>query len=445
MSALARLVHASGVTVTGTDVEDFRTTLALKELGIEILLGPYQAQGLPKNADLVVHTSDAVSGNPEVDAARSRGLAVASYSEALPLVLASFSVIGTAGTHGKTTTTGMLGAVLQEAKMDPAVIVGSFFKEFDGHNARAGHGKYAVVEADEYRRAFHNYKTNIAIITNVEADHLNYYKDLDDIYDAFRVYLRRIPGSGFIAANGDDAGAQIVTKNLDSTVIFYGLAESNDVRAINVQLEGERTTFDVIVHGKPLGSFKLKVPGAHNVFNALGVIAVAQRIGVPLAAMQKSLEEFGGAWRRFEYVGEKNGITVIDDFAHHPTELKATLKAAKERFGTRRIIAIYQPHFYGRLKDFFDDFVSALQLADEVIVAPVFYVRDREKDQAIKQQYNSETLAGAVTKAGTPARALGDLDAVRDKALGMAKEGDVLMTIGAGTITDISALLVERL
>ncbi|MFO0703043.1 MAG: UDP-N-acetylmuramate--L-alanine ligase [Candidatus Andersenbacteria bacterium] len=444
VSALARLLAASRVYVTGSNLGPSATVDYVKRLGIPVSVGPHRAANLPREADLVVYSNDVPASNPELVAARKRRVRVMSYPEALPLLFAGKRLIGVSGTHGKTTTTGMLGSVLVQAEWDPTIVVGGMLPTLRG-NARLGAGRDFVLEADEYKRSFLNYPCDVAVITNVEADHLNYYKDLDDVRSAFREFAALVPRKGLVVACGDDTGTRLVTHDLHCGVLWYGLDKRNELVADHLKLDGPHTTFRVSYHGKPHGSFKLLVPGEHNVYNALAVIGVAAHLGVPLKHVQAALASFPGASRRFEIVGEVRGITVVDDYAHHPTELRATLQAARSRFGKRRIVVIFQPHFYGRLRDFFGEFVEALQLADLVIIPPVFAVAGRENDAAIREKFNSETLAAAVAKKGAHADATTSLDAALTAALGHARRGDVLMTIGAGQVTELAPKLVKGL
>jgi UDP-N-acetylmuramate--alanine ligase len=444
VSALARLFAWSGSRVTGSDLKESTVTQSLRQLGIPIVIGPHRAAHVPAKIDLLVHTNDAVLTNPEIQRAKRMGVPVKSYPQALPLMLRDQKIIGISGTHGKTTTTGMIGSILTEAAWDPTIVVGSLLPTLKG-NARLGKGDFAVVEADEYKRAFLNYPSHVAVVTNVEADHLNYYRDIEDIRSAFRSFVGMVPRKGLVVACGDDPGARAVTENLTCCSLWYGVNPGNELRATRIRLSGQFTKFTVEHFDTPLATFELRVPGLHNVKNALAAIAVTSHLGVPLKHIQKALREFPGAWRRFEFKGQEAGVTVIDDYAHHPTELRATLEAARARFGKKRIVAIFQPHFYGRLRDFFMEFVKALQLADRVVIPPVFFVAGRENDALIRQRFNSQTLAAAVTKAGTPAVATPDHDSALVAALTGVTRGDVLMTIGAGNVTQLAPRILKKL
>jgi len=445
ISGLARLFLGQGAVVSGTDRNQTRATDALGKLGVPIQIGEYQAKNLPRDAQLVVFTKDEEQTNPEVLAAKKRGLAVKSYPEALPIALAGRDIIGVSGTHGKTTTTGMIAAILMEAEQDPTVVVGSWYGFLSG-NSRLGKGRFAVVEADEYKRAFLNYKPTVAVVTNVEADHLNYYKDLEDIHTAFNSFVGMLPEHGALIACADDPGAVRVAEQHDGCVIYYGLGKKADVRGEIVSLKGAVTKFRASYRGEALGEFSLRVPGEHNVKNALAAIAAAAYAGVPVEAVKKALANFPGAWRRFEFKGEVNGVTVIDDYAHHPTELEATLRAARDRFGKRKIIAVFQPHFYGRLRDFFKEFVQALQLADRVIVPPVYFVEGREREApGVREQFNNRTLVSAVERAGTQAVATDDMQGAVAAAVTGARQGDVILTIGAGDVTELGPKILKSL
>jgi UDP-N-acetylmuramate--alanine ligase len=443
VSALARLFAAQKIYVTGSDLSPL-TTKHVRALGIPVAVGPYRAKNVPKDADLVVFTNDVLNDNPEIAQAKRLGIKTLSYPQALPIALGKQKIIGISGTHGKTTTTGMIGTILLEAGWDPTIVIGSLFTPING-NARLGKGHYAVVEADEYKRAFHNYPSQVAVVTNVEEDHLNYYRDIDEIKQSFRKFLSLVPRGGLVVACGDDTGARDVTAHLECCALWYGIDPHNDLRAEILQLEGPETRFRVHYQGKPLASFALRVPGLHNVRNALAAIAATSHLGVPLEHIQKALREFPGARRRFEFVGEGRGIDVIDDYAHHPTELAATLRAARSRFGKRRIIAVFQPHTYTRLRDFFKGFVEALTLADVVIIPPTHGVPERENIGEISKKYTSESLAQAVNKKHTDAAATPTLDAALATVIALMKKGDVILTIGAGRVTDLAPKLLAVL
>ncbi|MDP2587735.1 MAG: UDP-N-acetylmuramate--L-alanine ligase [bacterium] len=444
ISAAARLFVQAGAVVSGSDRNATRATRALTKLGVPIKIGEYRASSLPRNADLIVFTKDEEYSNPELALGRKLGISVKSYPESLPIILQDKAIIGVAGTHGKTTTTGMLGSVLVEAQRDPTIVVGSWFNFLQG-NARYGEGRFAVLEADEYKRAFLHHTPTVAVVTNVEADHLNYYKNLEDVYDAFRSYVARIPRHGALIACADDKGAQRVASTHQGCTLLYGLGPGADIRARIQSLKGPQTRFTATYRGERLGSFLLRVPGEHNVKNALAALAAASYAGVPISAARRALAEFAGAWRRFEFKGERRGVTLIDDYAHHPTEVRATLKAARERFGKQRIIVVFQPHFYGRLKDFFKEFVSALCLADRVVVPPVYFVEGREDDPKVAERYNSLTLAAALNKKGTSAVATPSMSAAVPATVVGAKKGDVVMTIGAGTVTQLGPQILKAL
>lgn len=444
VSALAKILHEKGINVTGSDVHWTKAIEQLEKMQIKIKIGPYQANNLPNNTEILFYTSDEWPNNPEIKAAISKKIPVKSYPEGIGLVLSDQKIIGAAGTHGKTTTTAMIGIALMAAKKDPSIIVGSLLKEIDG-NARMGQGPYAIVEADEYRRAFLKYTPQIVVINNIEEDHLNYFKDLEDIKIAFREFAQNVPSNGVIIANGEDQNVRSVLQNIKTKIIWYGKSQNNDLVANNITLKGPTTSFKVLYKGKTLGNFELLIPGLFNVYNALAALAVALVTECDLEAVKKSLAKFKGAWRRFEITGEKNGIVVIDDYAHHPTALKKTLEAARQRYGKRRIVAIFQAHTYDRLQAFFNEFVEALKVADRVIIPPVYSVTGRGEDLKLKDIFNNQSLAKEVAKQGISSVAAPDLESTKVAVLADKKKGDVIMTIGAGNITEISDQIYKAL
>jgi len=444
VSALAKLFVAKGYAVEGSDLKRSTNVKTLEKLKIPIAIGAHKASNLSAKTSLLIYTNDANTNNPEISKARRLKIPVMSYPQALAWFLRDYKTIAISGTHGKTTTTAMLAEILVKAGFDPTVVVGSSVASLAG-NARLGRGIYAVIEADEYKKAFLNYSPHIAVVTNIEADHLNYYKNLKNIERAFRDFIEKVPRGGLVLANADDPGARAAAGVRDCCVAWYGLGSQNDLFANKINLRGPFTTFNVEFHDRNLGQFKLRVPGLHNVKNSLAAIGVASHLGVPLKQIKKALGEFKGTKRRFEFKGEAKTITVIDDFAHHPTELTATLQAARERFGKRRLVVIFQPHFYGRLKDFFGEFVKALNLANMVVVPPVFYVAGRENVAKISKSFNSKTLAAAVNKAGTRALAAPDMRAALALTMASIKSGDVVMTIGAGNVTELGAKILKQI
>ncbi len=413
ISAVARMFLDEGLVVSGSDVHTSRVLKQLLEKGAKITLGEHSAEALPKETDLVIYTVAISSSNPELVEAKRRGVPTLSYPEALGVLSNGYKTIAVAGTHGKTTTTAMMGAVLKDAGLDPTVVVGSLLSD-GGSNYVSGDGDYLIVEADEYRRAFLNLSPYILIITNIEVDHLDYYRDLEDIKDAFGELACRLPKNGYLICDKKSPTLDAVIKNTKAHVVDYV------------------DYFDDALH--------LKMPGEHYRADAAAAEAVATSIGISKSVIRKALEAYSGVWRRFEYKGVvKSGALVYDDYAHHPTEIMATLKAAKNYFTGKRIVVLFQPHQYSRTKALFDDFARAFGSADEIFVLPIEKIRE-EKDPAV----SSEKLVNAMRKADTKAQVVSSSDEATEVLEKNLKENDVLFTMGATEVYKVGEELVRQ-
>ncbi|MBK5259648.1 MAG: UDP-N-acetylmuramate--L-alanine ligase [Thermoanaerobaculia bacterium] len=370
MSGIAEILSGMGVRVSGCDLKRSSVTDLLTSRGIAVSIGHDPSH--VEKADLVVTTAAVKGGNPEVEAARQRGIRVMKRSEVLGEIVSQKRAVGVSGTHGKTTTSAMISIVLAEAGLDPTVIVGGMVRNW-GTNARAGKGDYLVVEADEYDRTFHHLHPEIAVVTNIEADHLEYYGSLDAIIEAFRIFVEGIkPGGLVIGCSDDPLVEKLLAQVKNHRVVRYGLNENADLRATRLRFSEQGTSFDL----KDISTFKLFVPGEHNVRNALAAIAVGQELGLDEPVIARGLARFLGVDRRFQILGECAGALIVDDYAHHPTEIRATLDAARRGYPGRRIIALFQPHLYSRTRDFASEFASAMKLADVPIVAPIYAARE---------------------------------------------------------------------
>jgi UDP-N-acetylmuramate--alanine ligase len=377
MSGIAEILADAGVSVSGCDLKLSGAADRLRARGIEVAAGhdPSHLEGV----DLVVMTAAVKDPHPEIDAARARGIRVMRRSEILGEIVNRKRAVGVAGTHGKTTTSSMIAVVLAEAGLDPTVMVGGMVRNLGG-NARTGQGELLVVEADEYDRTFHKLHPEIAVITNIEADHLEYYGSFEAILEAFDVFVDGIrPGGRLIACIDDPAvkdlldGRAARRQGGGPAVTTYGLTDAADVRAANVRFSERGASFDV----PGVGPFNLAVPGEHNVRNALAAIAVARKVGIPTGVIAAGLARFSGVDRRFQILGQYAGAIIVDDYAHHPTEIRATLNAARNGYPKRRIIALFQPHLYSRTRDFAGDFAASLSIADVALVAPIYAARER--------------------------------------------------------------------
>jgi UDP-N-acetylmuramate--alanine ligase len=434
MRALAELLARRGVKVTGCDANPGDTD-DLEELGI--IVSPSHDPSHVEGARELIVTSAMAKEHPELVRARELGIPITRRAEALGRAVADGKLIGVAGTHGKTTTTVMTTAALTSAGLRPTGLAGGRVAEWKG-NLRYESDELFVVEADEYDRSFLTLSPTIAIVTNVEADHLDIYRDLDDITETFSRFVR---GAAVVVLCADDRGANALALPASAEVIRYGL-QSPDARLVATDLRsvGHSTNFSVSYDGKELGEIALRVPGIHNVQNALAAIASGLALGVTLDAMRDGLLQFGGVERRFQRLCDVGGVTIVDDYAHHPTEIEATLQAARASYPGRRIVAAFQPHLFSRTRDFAEAFGKALAKADSVFLAEIYPAR--EKPMA---GITSELVAASLVRAGRPPAWQGTRSELASALATSVRDGDVVITIGAGDITRTGPELRERL
>ena len=437
MSALADLVLRAGGQVTGCDAARSHVIDALAARGAHVVRGHDAAH--VADAVAVVATSAVPASHPELEAARARGIPVLKRAQALGALVNQGTVVAVAGTHGKTTTTAMTSAVLSEASLDPTAFVGGQVSEW-GSGLRSGSGSLFVVEADEYDRSFLTLRPTVVVVTSIEADHLDIYGSIDRIEEAFRELTERVPPDGLLTACVDDAGAARLLRDASVPTLGYGMGDDAALRAAGVRLHGRAATFTVTRAGEPLGDVTLGVPGVHNVRNALAAIAVALHLGVPLDTAARGLAAFQGVARRFQELGEVRGAAIIDDYAHHPTEVAATLAAARMRYPDRPLVAAFQPHLYSRTRDFAQAFGEALAGADVVWVTDVYAARE-----APIEGVTGQLIVDAAKAAGANVHYAPTLDALVDGLDGALRTGDVCVAMGAGDIDGAARALLERL
>ena len=435
MSALAELLHRRGARVTGCD-RDPAGAVDLIALGIPVQTGHDPAH-LEDHRALVV-SSAIPKDHPEVMRARTLGLEVVRRAEALAEATAGGVLIGIAGTHGKSTTTVMTTEALAAAGKEPTGVVGARVSAWGGNLSRGGHELF-VVEADEYDRSFLALTPTVAVVTNVEADHLDIYADLADITMTFATYVRR---ARYVVLCADDPGANALPSPATAEVIRYGIM-SPDARLVarEIRHHDGGSTFTVVYDGKPLGAVHLGVPGRHNVLNALAALACGiGPWGLTVEAMAPGLARFVGAERRFQRKGSARGVTVVDDYAHHPTEVAATLAAAREAYPDRRIVVAFQPHLFSRTRDFAGEFGEALAAADVLCLAEVYPAREQPLPGV-----TSALIADTATRAGRAPVWTGPRDAMAGALADLVREGDVVLTVGAGDVTKTGPELLARL
>lgn len=426
MSALAEYVAKSGGEASGCDMKMISAPPALGAAGVEVWAGhhPDHVNG----ARAIVVTSAVPSDHAELQAARERGIPVLKRAAALGALVNRGRVIAVAGTHGKTTTTGMIATTLAAAGLDPTAFVGGRMPSWRG-GLRSGSDLY-VVEGDEYDRSFLSLRPDIAVVTTIEPDHMEIYGDLDTLYDTFVTFLEPVPDHGLIALCADDLGAAQLRDRLPGDrVLTYGTGEAAELRAVGLQPGATGTLFEALKRGESLGTFHVAVPGRHNVQNALATLAVSLHAGAELEAVRSGLQEFRGVERRFQLLGEPRGITVIDDYAHHPTEVEVTIAAARERYAGRRIVAVFQPHLYSRTRDHWRAFGRTLAAADAVWVTDVFPARESPIDGV-----TGELVSGAARQAGASVVYHEEIEGLAESLAESLQEGDVCLLMGAGDI-----------
>jgi UDP-N-acetylmuramate--alanine ligase len=437
LSALARILLARGYRVSGSDIAPSRIIDELAAAGAQISLR-HRAENLSADTDLVVTTS-AVSGeNPELRAAQVRGIRVVKRREFLKELTAGYRTIAIAGSHGKTTTTALVALMLTRAGYDPTVVVGGMVPEF-GSNARAGRGDYFVIEADEYDYAFLGLDPYIAVVTNVDYDHPDLFPTRAEYRQAFVELARRVRPDGMLIVCGEDAGANSIATGVNSRVIHYGFTEGAGWRAVDVRLnESGGSEWTVWRQGRVLGTLSTRVPGRHNILNALAAAAAADGVGIGLETIQGVLAEYRGVGRRFQILGQAGGVTLVDDYAHHPSEIRATLAAVRERFGRRHVWAVFQPHTFTRTRALLDEFASAFDEADSVIVTEIYAARE----------HDTLGLSGMDIIARMhhrDARFISTLDGVVDYLGRRVDAGSIVIALGAGDVYQVGQRLAEIL
>jgi len=439
MSGIAEVLLNLGYKVSGSDLRGSDTTERLAALGGEIYLG-HAAENLT-NVDVVVTSTAVQEDNPEVAEARSRMIPVIPRAEMLAELMRMKYGIAIAGTHGKTTTTSMVATVLTHGGIDPTIVIGGKLNTL-GTNAKLGQGKFLVAEADESDGSFLKLSPTIAVVTNIDADHLDFYTGgLPQIKDTFVDFINKIPFYGLAVLCLDDRNVAEILPRVKKRFVTYGLSSQADIRATHVKLDGFSTTFVAHYKGYRMGEVTFRMPGAHNVLNALACIAVAMELDVPFAQIQEGFALFGGVGRRFQVKGEMNDIMVVDDYGHHPVEIKATLSAAKCGWPERRLVVAFQPHRYTRTKELFDDFVTCFYDADLLVLTDI-YAASEQPIPGI----TADALAKQIRKHGQrDVSYVADRLAVPDHLRGIVQPGDIVVTLGAGNIWQAGEQLLEKL
>lgn len=444
MSGIAEVLHNLGYKVQGSDQADSANVQRLRDKGIAVFVG-HQADNLGE-AEVVVVSTAIKKSNPELVAAREKALPIVRRAEMLAELMRFRNAIAIGGTHGKTTTTSMVAALLEAGGLDPTVINGGIINAY-GTNARMGEGDWMVVEADESDGTFLKLPADVAVVTNIDPEHLDHYGNFDAVRAAFRQFVENVPFYGFGVLCIDHPEVQALVGRIeDRKIVTYGENPQSDVRFSNIRMQGTKSVFDIEIRRRRTGrtfTFKdltLPMPGRHNVSNATAAIAVANRLGISEDNIRKGLANFGGVKRRFTLTGTVNGVSVFDDYGHHPVEIRAVLKAARESC-EGRVIAVHQPHRYTRLSSLFEEFATCFNDADSIVLAPVYSAGEEPIEGA-----NSEALVSRIRSGGhRDARYMASPGELASIVSGIAKPGDFVVLLGAGNITQWAAALPKEL
>jgi len=427
MCGLAEVLHAGGAIVSGCDVTASERTERLSALGIDVRIGhdPSHLEGV----DTVVYTAAVADDEEEFQRAKQGRISMVRRAVMLGELMNDRRGVAIAGTHGKTTTTALIGHLLTEAGLDPTVIVGGHAR-FADSNARIGAGEIMVCEADEYDRSFLEIHAVVSVVTNLEPEHLDCYGSPAELDAAFAVFCNQTSENGRVVLCRDDEGSWALAEKVERPLMTYGLSEAADLRAVEIRSEPSGSTFTVIRDGETLGEAAISLPGRFNILNSLAALAVGFELGLPFSELAASCATFSGVVRRFDVLGVRNEITVVDDYAHHPTEIEAVLGAARQAFPGRRLVVVFQPHLYSRTREFADGFARALLGADVVVVLPIYPARERPIDGV-----DENLVVKAAARLGHPAISAGPaVDKVPSFVNELLSAGDILVTLGAGDV-----------
>ena len=438
MSGLAEILSEEHFTVSGSDAKESDLTRHLEHLGIKVYYGQ-TAANITDDIDLVVYTAAIHEGNPEFACAREKGIPMMPRAELLGQIMDNYrNSIAVAGTHGKTTTTSMISQILLAAKCDPTITVGGILKALDG-NLRVGKSDFFLSEACEYTNSFLHFYPKYSIILNIEAEHLDFFKDIQDIRHSFHQFASNTREDGAIIINGDIPDYTEITAGLKPQVITFGLSDSCTFHPADITFDEKAcASFTAMKGQEALMKVTLHVPGMHNVSNALAAIATADDLGLAADAVAKGLSDFGGADRRFQYKGCVDGVTIIDDYAHHPHEIEATLKTA-QNYPHKTLWCIFQPHTYTRTKAFLPQFAEALSLADKVILADIYAARETDT-----LGISSEDIVKLLKEKGKEAWYLPTFDEIEKFVMEHCTQGDLLITMGAGDVVNVGENLLAK-
>ena len=440
MSGIAEVLLTLGYEITGSDLSDSDTTRRLRTLGADVRLG-HEASHVGPGTAVVVVSSAVGDENPEVRAAREHRVPVIPRAEMLAELMRVKCAVGVAGAHGKTTTTSLVATVLDAGGLDPTMVIGGRLKSLGGTNARLGRSRYMVVEADESDGSFLLLRPTVAVVTNIDREHMNHYGTMEALREAYLAYINAVPFYGLAVLCLDCPEVAALLPRVRKPHLTYGTAPEADLRAEGIEFHGLASSFDVVLRGQPLGRVRVAMPGGHAVRNALAALAVGMDLGIGFERCADALAGFQGILRRFEVKGEASGITVVDDYGHHPTEIRATLQAARLGYPGRRVVAVFQPHRYSRLADLFELFAGCFEDADAVVLTDV-YAAGEEPIPGVHGASLAE--AAARVHAGDVRFEAAGADLAARVAANL-REGDLVVTLGAGDVTKLGPALLQEL
>jgi len=426
MNGIAQVLLNQGFIISGSDLKETETVLKLKEMGAKIFIGHNPENVI--DTDLVVYSSAVTPDNPELQKAKELGIPTIPRGEMLAELMRFKYGIAIAGSHGKTTTTSMVGTILGKTGFDPTVVIGGKLEAY-GSNAKLGRGEFIVTESDESDGSFLRLTPTIVSINNIDLEHIGFYKDLEDIKNAFIQFANKVPFYGAVAVNIDDENVRSILPKIEKKVIKFGLSDEAQIKAENIKLIDGRYKF----HIKGYGDIHLSIPGKHNIYNALAAISISLELGVPFCVIKEALENFKNANRRFDIKYKDENIIVVDDYAHHPTEIKATLSAAKDMYPDKRIIVVFQPHRYSRVASLFEEFAKSFDIPDIIIFTDIYSAGEKPIEGI-----TGEALAEKIKERKKEVIFVKDIKEAENLVKNIMKNGDLIITLGAGNITTIS-------
>ncbi len=440
MQGAAVLLHRLGAEVSGSDMNVPEDLQLLSASGVTVQTG-HAGEHITPDIELVVFSGAIPASNPELIRARELSIATISYARLLGELMGTRTGVALAGTHGKSTTTGMTAHIFRQAGLDPSFIVGADSRQLGGRSG-LGSGPHLIVEACEYRRSFLHFCPHLAAVLNIEADHLDYYRDIDDLIEAFNAFCTNVPPDGLVVIPHADEATRRATQDIEAPIETFGLTEGATWRACHLALNEGRYEFDVLYRERLVLHARLSLAGQHNVTNALAATALAVRSGADTEAIVAALETYEGVLRRMTLRGQESGVTVVDDYAHHPTEIRATIRAVRDRYNPKRTWVVFQPHQYSRTRVLIDTFAESFNDADIVLVPDIFAARDSEQDRAA---VNSADLVARIHSHGKEAWHIPGLDQVTEHLESRVCPGDLVLTMGAGDVWKVADGLVERI